>query len=313
MVLEKRAWAGSMASAAGCIRTAARALLSASATAVALWVVAPAAIAADIVIQPPAGSTVVIPSLPSAEQRDRVLCFDSTSGQLGQCQPGAVPPGATGPAGPQGVPGPAGPPGASGAAGPPGAPGAPGANGTNGTNGAPGAPGPVGPPGPAGAPGATGAGGICGFADFYALMPPDNAATVAAGGSVQFPNDGPTSAQIVRVNASTFTLVSAGTFQVMFEVSVTEPGQLVLVRNGVELAYTVVGRATGTSQIVGMSLITGNAGDVISVNNPAASSIALAITPLAGGANSVSAHLVITQIQCAAGATGVTGPTGPPG
>ena len=35
-------------------------------------------------------------------------------------------------------------------------------------------------------------GGVLGFADFYALMPPDNAATVAPGTDVSFPQDGPT-------------------------------------------------------------------------------------------------------------------------
>ena len=35
---------------------------------------------------------------------------------------------------------------------------------------------------------------------------------------------------------------------------------------------------------------------VLTVRNPAGSATALTITPLAGGANSVSAHLVIIQI-----------------
>jgi len=37
--------------------------------------------------------------------------------------------------------------------------------------------------------------------------------------------------------------------------------------------------------------------DVLTVRNPAGNAAALTITPLAGGAQSVSAHLVITQIQ----------------
>lgn len=48
--------------------------------------------------------------------------------------------------------------------------------------------------GPSGSTGATGATGVVlDFADFYALMPPDNAATVAIGGDVDFPRDGPSS------------------------------------------------------------------------------------------------------------------------
>ncbi len=137
------------------------------------------------------------------------------------------------------------------------------------------------------------------FADFYALMPPDNAANVAVGSAVQFPQDGPTSGTaITRLDASTFNLAAIGTYQVMFQVSVSQAGQLVLVLNGIELPYTVVGRATGTSQIVGMALITTSAvNDTLSVRNPAAGIVALTVTPLAGGTDAVSAHLVITLLH----------------
>lgn len=51
----------------------------------------------------------------------------------------------------------------------------------------------IGPTGPTGAAGLTGPqeepGGVLNFADFYALMPPDNAATVAPGTDVSFPQD----------------------------------------------------------------------------------------------------------------------------
>ena len=130
-------------------------------------------------------------------------------------------------------------------------------------------------------------------------MPPDNAATVAPGTDVSFPQDGPTSATaITRLTASTFNLAAIGTYQIMFQVSVTEPGQLILTLNGADLAYTVVGRATGTSELAGMSLVTTNViNSMLTVRNPAGNSTALTITPLAGGTRPVSAHLVITQIQ----------------
>jgi hypothetical protein len=48
-----------------------------------------------------------------------------------------------------------------------------------------------------GAAGVTGAsGGVLSYADFYALMPPNHAATVAIGGDVDFPQDGPLIIQI---------------------------------------------------------------------------------------------------------------------
>jgi hypothetical protein len=81
-------------------------------------------------------------------------------------------------------------------------------------------------------------------------------------------------------------------------VSVTEAGQLLLTLNGADLAYTVVGRATGTSQIVGMALVTTTSvNSILTVQNPAGNSTALTITPLAGGTRPVAAHLIITQIQ----------------
>ena len=102
-------------------------------------------------------------------------------------------------------------------------------------------------------------------------MPPDNAATVAPGTDVSFPQDGPTSGTtITRTGPSSFNLSAIGTYQVLFQVSVTEAGQLILTLNGADLAYTVVGRATGTSQIVGMALVqTTVINSVLTVRNPA--------------------------------------------
>ena len=67
--------------------------------------------------------------------------------------------------------------------------------------------------------------------------------------------------------------------------------------NGSPLAYTVVGRSTGISDISGMFLLeTTTINSILTVRNPAGNASALTITPLAGGTNSVSAHLVIIQI-----------------
>lgn len=202
-----------------------------------------------------------------------------------------------GPPGPQGIPGtPGGPPGPVGPAGAQGIPGPAGVQGIQGVQGNPGIQGQAGPTGATGQQGP--AGGLLAAADFYALMPPDNAATVAVGTDVSFPQDGPTvGTSITRLTASTFNLGEIGTYQVLFQVSVDEPGQLILTLNGADLAYTVVGRATGTSQIIGIALVaTSVINSVLTVRNPAGSAAALTITPLAGGTRPVSAHLTITQI-----------------
>ena len=210
------------------------------------------------------------------------------------------PPGPQGPVGPRGPIGPQGIPGVSGPIGPQGPAGE---TGPIGPQGPAGETGPIGPQGPAGETGPIGpqgpAGGVLNYADFYALMPPDNAATVAPGTDVSFPQDGPNSgSDIIRSGPDSFILAEIGTYQVFFQVSVTEAGQLMLTLNGEDLAYTVVGRATGTSQIVGMAIVeTTVINSVLTVRNPEGTAAALTITPLAGGTRPVSAHLVITQIQ----------------
>ncbi len=209
------------------------------------------------------------PSKDCCDKKDDCSCCP-------KCPPG--PPGPRGPRGPMGEPGPTGPQGPIGETDP------------------------VGPQGPIGETGPVGpqgeAGGVLNYADFYALMPPDNSATVAPGTDVSFPQDGPNSGSgIVRTGPDSFNLTQIGTYQILFQVSVTEAGQLILTLNGEDLAYTVVGRTTGASQIVGMAIVTTTTiNSILTVRNPAGNAAALTITPLAGGTRPVSAHLVITQI-----------------
>lgn len=135
------------------------------------------------------------------------------------------------------------------------------------------------------------------YAHFFALMPGDNSATVAVGAAVQFPQTGPTSGSVVRTSASTFNLSAVGTYEVTWQVSIAEPGQLQLAIGGVGLPHTVVGRATGTSQLFGNSFITTSvANSILSVINPVGNSTALTITPVAGGASPVSATLSIKMM-----------------
>jgi hypothetical protein len=151
--------------------------------------------------------------------------------------------------------------------------------------------------GPQGPPGKDGEGIVKCFADFYTLTPNDSKITVSIGGRVEFPQTGPVIG-ITRINSSQFNLPNIGIYEVLFQVSITEPGQLVIVVNGVENLSSVVGRATGTSQIVGMSLIKTSAiNTIISINNPLGEPTALTVTPLSGGKLPVSAHLIIKQIS----------------
>ena len=82
-----------------------------------------------------------------------------------------------------------------------------------------------------------------------------------------------------------------------FQVCVSESGQLLLTLNGADLPYTVVGRATGTTQIVGLAIVTTTSVDsILTVRNPAGNAAAITITPVSGGTRPVSAHLVITRL-----------------
>ncbi len=260
-------------------------------------------------------------NLPANRSQNTPCCDDNENNCCAICPPG--PQGPQGPIGPRGLIGPRGPQGAIGPAGPQGAvgetglagpqgpigetgPAGPqgpiGETGPAGPQGPIGETGPVGPQGPIGETGPAGpqgpAGGVLNFADFYALMPPDNADTVAPGTDVSFPQDGPvSSSDIARTGDSSFNLAQVGTYQVFFQVSVTEAGQLILTLNGEDLEYTVSGRATATSQIVGMAIInTTEVNSVLTVRNPTGNA-ALTITPFAGGTRPVSAHLVIVQLQ----------------
>ncbi|MCW2845698.1 MAG: Collagen triple helix repeat protein [Nocardioides sp.] len=198
--------------------------------------------------------------------------------------------GATGPAGAQGAPGPAGADGIDGIDGIDGTDGIDGIDGTDGVDGI---------DGTDGTDGTDGADAVSDFAEFFALAPPDNAATVALGSDVAFPQDGPTAGGgLTRTGPSTFNLAQIGIYRVSFSVPVTEAGQLILTLNGADLAYTVVGRATGTSIIAGEALVqTTVINSLLTVRNPAGNSTALTITPLSGGARPASSTLVIERLD----------------
>jgi hypothetical protein len=132
-------------------------------------------------------------------------------------------------------------------------------------------------------------------------MPGDNATTVAVGTAVNFPQDGAVSG-ITRSTASTFVLPGIGIYEVSWQVSIGEAGQLVLGLDSgsgsVEQAHTVAGRAALTSQIANhVLLVTTSANSLLTVRNPFGNAAALTVTPFAGGAHAVSASLLIKQIQ----------------
>ena len=203
--------------------------------------------------------------------------------------------------GPQGPVGPMGPQGVPGAVGPQGPQGIAGSQGPVGATGATGPQGPVGSQGPIGLTGPQGpAGGVLGYADFYNIINTTEGVTVAAGEDLSFPNEsfiGGTSIQ--SLTDSTFELVEAGTYQILFEAPVSTAGRLVLTLNDTELPYTVVGSNADNTQIVGMAIVSAAADSVLTVRNPAGSS-ALTLSAFTTGVTDplpLTAHLTIIRLQ----------------
>jgi hypothetical protein len=179
--------------------------------------------------------------------------------------------------------------------------------GTNGTNGIDGS---NGVDGQDGATGATGS--ISEFAMFYGLTagtgnlsPTDYPATVAVktvpgSGRFSFPRNGPT-AGIVRIDNTSFTLPSMGTYEVFFSIQVTEVGQVQLELDGVDLPETLVANMNPTA---GGHLINGSffitttgLNSILAVVNPSGNAAALTITPADGAStHAISQILTIKKI-----------------
>ena len=209
---------------------------------------------------------------------------------MGYPYPVPGPQGPVGPRGPQGIAGPQGPQGPQGAIGLTGPAGAQGPIGLTGPQGPQGLMGPTGPQGPSGS--------FLGYADFYALMPTDNATAIEPGGDVAFPEQsfiGSTS--ITRTTDSSFTFTEAGIYLVLFNAAVSEAAQLVLTVDGTELPYTLSGTDSALSQITGISIISAGENSVLTVSNPASATTSVTLTPSAGGTSAVSAHLTIIRLE----------------
>ena len=250
---------------------------------------------------------------PCDENENCIICPQGPAGPQGPQGPQG-PAGETGPRGPQGIQGitgPTGPQGPIGPQGPVGETGAIGPQGPAGPQGPVGETGAIGPQGPAGPQGPVGEtgpqgprgpqgipGSVISYADFYALMPPDNAEIISAGSDIEFPRNGAiANTNIGRISNTAFLLSDAGTYLISFNVPVTESGQLVLTLNGTELPYAVFGRTAGTSQILGTVLLTTvTENSILTLRNPAGNETDLTVTENGGGNLPVSAHLIILQL-----------------
>ena len=224
------------------------------------------------------------------------------------------PTGKTGPTGFTGFTGYTGETGPTGDTGPTGEIGSTGYTGYTGSTGETGPTGFTGFTGPIGTTGPTGqaARGIISIANFYSLTPLDLTGAIAPGTPITFVRDSSSNAtlapDIVRTDPSgmAFNLLTAGTYQVMFQVCTDGSGQLGVTLNTILQSWTVVGHNVGNSQLVGMSLITTSTpGVLLAIVNPATSTTTFRIAAGLGGAGAggagsaapyTSANLLISRI-----------------
>lgn len=88
--------------------------------------------------------------------------------------------------------------------------------GISGQQGIQGVTGSIEPQGETGPQGATDPLGFQNYADFYAIMPPDNVNDVPPGGDVEFPRDGPSSStNITRLSNSLFSLGNVDVYEII--------------------------------------------------------------------------------------------------
>ena len=139
-------------------------------------------------------------------------------------------------------------------------------------------------------------GGAAPYADFYALMPGDNSSTIPFLAAIEFPRTTVSNSSITSISPTQFRLPDVGTYEVMFQLSITESARVGITLNGSLQFASIVARSTGMSQLIGTTLVTTtSANTMLSVVN-AQSSGALTLTSYPGEIFPTSAHLVIKKL-----------------
>jgi hypothetical protein len=130
----------------------------------------------------------------------------------------------------------------------------------------------------------------------------DNPLSVLPGNAINFPRPSINSygpIQRVLGSPNQFILPGGGIYEITFQVGIQNTGELLLVLNGVEQLFTVVGKSGG-GVVVGISIISTPAGldSTLSVNNPSTAVAGGLKVDEATGALSqpLSCHLIIKKL-----------------
>jgi hypothetical protein len=91
-------------------------------------------------------------------------------------------------------------------------------------------------------------------------------------------------------------IVEAGTYEITFSVSGTEPSQMAIALNGIPVAGTIYGSGAGTQQNTGQAILAVPAGAVLTVRNHTSSAAVGLATPIGGTQASSNASVVIEKL-----------------
>ncbi len=120
---------------------------------------------------------------------------------------------------------------------------------------------------------------------------------LSPGEDYPLPDNGPTEGGISRIDETSFNLAETGSYLVMFHVTTIQTPKLGLTLNGEILDYTIAGRPSGGSEIVGMTVVTTTQENaVLTLRYPEGENGGEAVTADNPTLNTTS-HLVIVRIN----------------
>ena len=99
------------------------------------------------------------------------------------------------------------------------------------------------------------------------------------------------------LNGSAIVLVNAGTYKITFSVSGTEPNQMALFVNGVQVLGGVYGSGAGTQQTTGQAIVSVAAGAVLTVRNHSSAAAVTLATPIGGTQANANASVAVEKLS----------------
>jgi hypothetical protein len=121
--------------------------------------------------------------------------------------------------------------------------------------------------------------------------------TVALEGDVTFDSNGVMTPGIKHALGSAgIEVVEAGTYELTFSISGTEPSQMAIFLKGVLVPGTIYGSGAGTQQSTGQAIFTAPAGAVLTIRSHTSSAAVELATPIGGTQASSNASVIIEKL-----------------